>query len=303
MIFVITHRKFDDSILDKEHYNILHVGDNADGMEEYACDNTGDNISHKNPSYCELTGLYWIWKNHPGKDEKDKEEENHPRTDKKDGKDEKDEEEENHLGKNEKNEAAEKDDEIVGLVHYRRYFTTVFREWLYTYFSVKPPILPYRVMERTLDSYDIILPKPDTIIRTVREFYNDIHVSEDMDITRDSIARVCPGYLDSFDMVMNEHYFYFGNMMICKRKHFDAYCEWLFPVLEEIEKNLDPKKHEDKYQSRVIGFIAERLLQVWVEHNGLKVKRYAAFNTESKRLNIFQKNANRFDKLRRKISH
>ena len=29
----------------------------------YIPDNTGDNISAKNPNYCELTALYWAWKN------------------------------------------------------------------------------------------------------------------------------------------------------------------------------------------------------------------------------------------------
>ena len=44
-------------------YLPLHVG--AEGKEPFgfAGDNTGENISAKNPTFCELTGLYWAWKN------------------------------------------------------------------------------------------------------------------------------------------------------------------------------------------------------------------------------------------------
>lgn len=51
-------------------YLPLHVG--AEGKKDengaplnlgYQKDNTGDNISELNPSFCELTGLYWAWKN------------------------------------------------------------------------------------------------------------------------------------------------------------------------------------------------------------------------------------------------
>ena len=48
----------DDSI-----YVPMHVG--AAGKEKFGftADCTGDNISEKNPLFCELTGLYWAWKN------------------------------------------------------------------------------------------------------------------------------------------------------------------------------------------------------------------------------------------------
>ena len=44
-------------------YLPVHVG--AAGKESigFARDDTGENISEKNPVYCELTGLYWAWKN------------------------------------------------------------------------------------------------------------------------------------------------------------------------------------------------------------------------------------------------
>lgn len=67
-IIVATHKKY--RMPKWKSYLPLHVG--AEGKKDqdgrpldlgYQKDNEGDNISYKNPSYCELTGLYWEWKN------------------------------------------------------------------------------------------------------------------------------------------------------------------------------------------------------------------------------------------------
>lgn len=48
-------------------YLPLLVGAEKNQAEKsFAKDNTGDHISSKNPYYCELTGLYWAWKNLDG---------------------------------------------------------------------------------------------------------------------------------------------------------------------------------------------------------------------------------------------
>jgi len=60
MIYVVTHKNI--SLKLPENYKIIGVGNNSI-LNEDLHDNTGDNISSKNKNYCELTALYWIWKN------------------------------------------------------------------------------------------------------------------------------------------------------------------------------------------------------------------------------------------------
>lgn len=61
-MWVITHKNYPG--VKDDIYKTLHVGRALSGDLGYQGDNTGDNISSENKSYCELTGLYWLWKNH-----------------------------------------------------------------------------------------------------------------------------------------------------------------------------------------------------------------------------------------------
>lgn len=67
-VIIATHKKY--QMPSDELYIPLHVG--AEGKKDvkgkelnlgYTKDNTGENISNLNASFCELTGLYWAWKN------------------------------------------------------------------------------------------------------------------------------------------------------------------------------------------------------------------------------------------------
>lgn len=61
-VYIATHKKFKLPELDAE-YIPLQVGAACKEYIGYLTDDSGENISGKNSNYCELTGLYWIWKN------------------------------------------------------------------------------------------------------------------------------------------------------------------------------------------------------------------------------------------------
>lgn len=62
-MFVVTHKPL--YVKTPKFYIPIKVGNNSDKkMKDYLSDNMGDNISRKNESYCELTAIYWLYKNY-----------------------------------------------------------------------------------------------------------------------------------------------------------------------------------------------------------------------------------------------
>ncbi len=223
-IIVATHKRYwmpKDGI-----YLPVHVGagrnpdiNGASSDLGYIRDDTGVNISEKNRTYCELTGLYWAWKNLRA--------------------------------------------DYIGLAHYRRHFS------LKRSGSKKNRVISKEELENVLHDVPIVLPKKrNYFIETNYSQYAHAHHAIDLDTTRDIIRERYPDYLDGFDAVMNKKTGHRFNMFIMRYDILDSYCSWLFDILFELENRLDISEYSDN-DSRVFGFVGERLLDVWVETNML----------------------------------
>ena len=206
-----------------------------DTIPSYQPDNEGDNISIKNPNFCELTCHYWAWKNLKNVD-------------------------------------------IVGLNHYRRYFDfkqkwpqfSADKHFISTEdFLNQPYVFPD--LESILKKYDIILPIARHWRVSNTQQYADYHIAKDWDILRQIIKERTPQYIPAFEKTMdcsNKSVGY--NMFITHWKHFEAYSEWLFDILFEVERRVPPI--DDPIQSRIYGYMSERLINVFCENHKLRIK-------------------------------
>ncbi|MDC4186164.1 DUF4422 domain-containing protein [Loigolactobacillus coryniformis] len=150
--------------------------------------------------------------------------------------------------------------DAIGLVHYRRYLSLHKQKNLAT-------ILTQQQTESLLQQHDIVLPKKrDYYIESNYSHYVHAHHKEPLNLTRKIIEQDYPAYLNAFDQVMQRKSAHMFNMFIMKKRPFNEYCQWLFDILAKVEQNLDISDY-NQYETRVYGFISERLLDVWLAVN------------------------------------
>ena len=163
-------------------------------------------------------------------------------------------------------------DTIIGLAHYRRFLTDSHDE----NFSHEK-ILTEDAAKKILRDYDIIVTghfddstQYDNILFVTTENLLKYAIAT----LKKNLTKNFPDYIEMFDKVMNARYFFKCSIFVTRRNIFDAYCSWIFSFITDTCKDfvkILPPNVSDK-QKRLIGFLGERLLTVWLMKNNLRIK-------------------------------
>lgn len=188
-------------------------------------DDTGEHISQKNRSYCELTGQYWAWKNV----------------------------EADYYGffhyrrylypeQTAKRPYRIEADPSQKTLDKLRFFD----------------------FEALIPQYDLILPKGEDMHVPVREHYANapFHHGGDLDLVQKILLERYPSCGRAAETYLRGSVNYFGNIFIMRKQVFQDYCSWLFPILEEFDRRADIGNY-NRQEKRVDGYLAERLLGIY----------------------------------------
>ncbi len=201
------------------------------------CDDSGDNISEKNPQYCELTVQYWAWKNrsfdYGGL---------------------------MHMRR------------YFDFSGNKPFCYDNSKKPKRPYMIFETPNektldkigLTENNLERLFQQYRFIAPLGENIYMPVSEFYDrtDRREFDDLGLLCEIIREKYPLYYESAGKYLGDCYSYFCNMFIADREMFCDYSEWLFSILSEYDR----RKPAGMFYPREQGKLAERLFGIYMTY-------------------------------------
>ena len=273
-IFVSHRIDLDSEIIDNPLFIPVRCGAVYDKRENITMlgDNTGDNISEKRNSFCELTVQYWAWKNIKA----------------------------DYYGLCHYRRYFSFADERFGVNESGGNTANCVIYPFIDDTAVAKFKMVEAVMRESIEANDIITVEPIDI-QSFTGLNNNIdcvkkdiiwHEYKDFEITREVIKEFTPDFLKYYDKYMNGKKSYLYDCFIMKKEYFFLYSEWVFKILFEVEKRINTKYYNVQ-KNRTIGTISERLLGVFIlylkEKFNIRIteKQLVFFENTSKRSELY----------------
>ncbi|WP_303207601.1 DUF4422 domain-containing protein [Bacteroides oleiciplenus] len=197
-------------------------------------DNEGENISEKNCSFCELTAVYWAWKNLKDID---------------------------YIGLCHYRRFFD--------FSFRPFIQKEAKH--ITEAQLKANIQCLKP-DKDIEDFDVVLPTSLPYKTNIFEHHAINLNFMDLSVMEEVILKLYPDYRKSLEYVFyHKQDMPQRNMFVMKKEIFDQYCAFLFDILFEVEKHI--KLSPYSYYRRVYGFMGEMLLPLFCYHNSLRIKR------------------------------
>lgn len=230
-------------------------------------DDTGDNISGLNRSLCEVTGQYWAWKNYEA------------------------------LG----------NPDYIGFMQYRRQFIFTPEKIKdldkhkhdigypsIRFFNPTPDLLNNlgltdNVIRKYMTHYDIILPKISNLgligVTSLRNDFVD-HIEgthiEDFDTMHALVKQKHPELTDVIEEQTSTPFKYMYMMYIVPKEVFFDYMEFVFPILFDLQKQIDTTGYSVNGK-RTVGYLAELLCDCYFK----KIKKEGKWKIKELDITLF----------------
>ena len=255
-IFTIHHKPHSMLAYFNEYSNILQVGAVRNEKFSPISDAMDPKISELNYCYAELSGIYTVWKYY-------------------------------------------KRDRVC-FQHYRRIFdyTPAYKQRIdivklraleqrakrkeitYQYGGADPTddVTQFKAKFKNLNQFDlksgsVIVPTPLRISDSVHQQFIRAHNKVFWDVTFKVLCENNQNLAGAFERVGGQNKLIPYNMFIMNWDDFDDYCSTVFPIFEKIYHSIDHQLLQG-YNSRFIGFIAERVFSAYIfmKSNELKIE-------------------------------
>lgn len=201
------------------------AGEHFDG---FLADDTGENISEKNPGYCELTAQYWAWKNVWA----------------------------DYYGFFHYRRYLYPDTNFKRPYRIERELDRSLLDRL-----------GFGSIAELISEYDLIAPVGENMYMSVRNHYASApcHHLRDLECVERVVQERHPEMVGAVQEYLSGAVCYFGNIYIMRRDVFQNYCNWLFPILAEFDERTDIS-HYSAQEQRVDGYLAERLFGIYLTY-------------------------------------
>lgn len=257
-IFVSHRIDLDSETIDNPLYIPVRCGavyDDRDNIEMLG-DDTGDNISEKRMSFCELTVQYWAWKNVKA----------------------------DYYGLCHYRRYLSFSNEI-----YDSDYQELVQEPVLNNFTAKQyGLLDEMRMRKHIREYDAIIssnfdvrqwPRPADYSRNVFNYWKELNQLVEYDsvmLLMKILKKLHPEYVNVANKYMTGHSFRGYNCFILKKDLFYSLCDFEFSILFELEKLLDTSGYSEK-QMRTCAYLGEILESIWIEKNLIQcpINKYA----------------------------